>query len=192
MMEFLQSREWGFILLDEVHVVPAAMFRRVVTTIKAHSKLGLTGLSDSNFLSLINTHTLACSDTRPRGRQDHRLELHDRSQALRSKLDGPCCEGTYRERTGLCFTLSCYKYALTSTNSVLRCGVQWRQNSIANTCGRRHVNECCFTAWTRQRYRRASSSSSTTRTEAIRSSSSQTMCSLLRYAPLSRAQDETY
>ena len=42
-MEFLTSREWGFILLDEVHVVPAAMFRRVVTTIKAHSKLGLTG-----------------------------------------------------------------------------------------------------------------------------------------------------
>ncbi|CDO74914.1 hypothetical protein BN946_scf184988.g21 [Trametes cinnabarina] len=42
MMEFLTSREWGFILLDEVHVVPAAMFRRVVTTIKAHAKLGLT------------------------------------------------------------------------------------------------------------------------------------------------------
>lgn len=45
MMEFLTSREWGFILLDEVHVVPAAMFRRVVTTIKAHAKLGLTGRS---------------------------------------------------------------------------------------------------------------------------------------------------
>lgn len=45
MMDFLTSREWGFILLDEVHVVPAAMFRRVVTTIKAHSKLGLTGES---------------------------------------------------------------------------------------------------------------------------------------------------
>jgi DNA excision repair protein ERCC-3 len=43
MMEFLTSREWGIILLDEVHVVPAAMFRRVVTTIKAHAKLGLTG-----------------------------------------------------------------------------------------------------------------------------------------------------
>lgn len=43
MMDFLTGREWGFILLDEVHVVPAAMFRRVVTTIKAHSKLGLTG-----------------------------------------------------------------------------------------------------------------------------------------------------
>jgi DNA excision repair protein ERCC-3 len=38
----LTSREWGFILLDEVHVVPANMFRRVVTTIKAHAKLGLT------------------------------------------------------------------------------------------------------------------------------------------------------
>jgi DNA excision repair protein ERCC-3 len=45
MMEFLTSREWGFILLDEVHVVPANMFRRVVTTIKAHAKLGLTGTS---------------------------------------------------------------------------------------------------------------------------------------------------
>jgi len=58
MMEFLQSREWGFILLDEVHVVPAAMFRRVVTTIKAHSKLGLTAtlvreddkISDLNYM----------------------------------------------------------------------------------------------------------------------------------------------
>ena len=49
MMEFLTSREWGFILLDEVHVVPAAMFRRVVTTIKAHSKLGLTGLLLLNY-----------------------------------------------------------------------------------------------------------------------------------------------
>lgn len=43
MMEFLTSREWGFILLDEAHVVPATMFRKVVSTIKAHSKLGLTG-----------------------------------------------------------------------------------------------------------------------------------------------------
>lgn len=48
MMDFLTSREWGFILLDEVHVVPAAMFRRVVTTIKAHSKLGLTGQYSSH------------------------------------------------------------------------------------------------------------------------------------------------
>ncbi|CAN3373344.1 hypothetical protein DIURU_001281 [Diutina rugosa] len=57
-MDFLQSREWGFIILDEVHVVPAAMFRRVVTTIAAHAKLGLTAtlvreddkINDLNFL----------------------------------------------------------------------------------------------------------------------------------------------
>lgn len=57
-MDFLKSREWGFVILDEVHVVPAAMFRRVVTTIAAHSKLGLTAtlvreddkIDDLNFL----------------------------------------------------------------------------------------------------------------------------------------------
>ncbi len=57
-MDFLTSREWGLIILDEVHVVPAAMFRRVVTTIAAHAKLGLTAtlvreddkISDLNFL----------------------------------------------------------------------------------------------------------------------------------------------
>jgi DNA excision repair protein ERCC-3 len=42
MMDFLQSKEWGFLLLDEVHVVPADMFRKVLTIIPAHSKLGLT------------------------------------------------------------------------------------------------------------------------------------------------------
>ncbi|CAN6667170.1 general transcription and DNA repair factor IIH helicase subunit XPB [Trichomonascus vanleenenianus] len=58
MMDFLTSREWGFIILDEVHVVPAAMFRRCVTTIAAHAKLGLTAtlvreddkIDDLNFL----------------------------------------------------------------------------------------------------------------------------------------------
>ncbi|SMN17906.1 similar to Saccharomyces cerevisiae YIL143C SSL2 Component of the holoenzyme form of RNA polymerase transcription factor TFIIH [Maudiozyma saulgeensis] len=57
-MDFLTGREWGFIILDEVHVVPAAMFRRVVSTIAAHAKLGLTAtlvreddkISDLNFL----------------------------------------------------------------------------------------------------------------------------------------------
>ncbi|PPQ91788.1 LOW QUALITY PROTEIN: hypothetical protein CVT25_000433 [Psilocybe cyanescens] len=55
MMKFLTSR---FILLDKVHVVPAAIFRRVVTTIEAHSKLGLTAtfvreddkIADLNYL----------------------------------------------------------------------------------------------------------------------------------------------
>ncbi|KAK9704128.1 DNA repair helicase RAD25 [Basidiobolus ranarum] len=58
MMDFLTSREWGFILLDEVHVVPANMFRKVVSTIAAHAKLGLTAtlvredekIDDLNFL----------------------------------------------------------------------------------------------------------------------------------------------
>ncbi|CAG8506234.1 16621_t:CDS:10, partial [Acaulospora colombiana] len=58
MMQFITEREWGFILLDEVHVVPANMFRKVVTTIAAHTKLGLTAtlvreddkIEDLNFL----------------------------------------------------------------------------------------------------------------------------------------------
>lgn len=58
MMEFLQSREWGLMLLDEVHVVPAQIFRRVIGSIQSHSKLGLTAtllreddkIEDLNFL----------------------------------------------------------------------------------------------------------------------------------------------
>jgi len=58
MMKFLQGREWGLMLLDEVHVVPAQMFRRVIGSIKSHSKLGLTAtllreddkIEDLNFL----------------------------------------------------------------------------------------------------------------------------------------------
>ncbi|KAJ4312674.1 DNA repair helicase RAD25 [Fusarium piperis] len=42
MMDFLRGREWGLMLLDEVHVVPANIFRRVISSIKSHSKLGLT------------------------------------------------------------------------------------------------------------------------------------------------------
>ncbi|WOO78810.1 General transcription and DNA repair factor IIH helicase subunit XPB [Vanrija pseudolonga] len=41
-MQFLRSREWGFLLLDEVHVVPAEMFRKCVSGFKVHAKLGLT------------------------------------------------------------------------------------------------------------------------------------------------------
>jgi DNA excision repair protein ERCC-3 len=58
MMDFLRSREWGFLLLDEVHVVPAAMFRKVIMTVASHAKLGLTAtlvredekIDDLNFL----------------------------------------------------------------------------------------------------------------------------------------------
>jgi len=58
MMASLRSKEWGLMLLDEVHVVPAAMFRKVLTVAKAHCKLGLTAtlvredarIGDLNFL----------------------------------------------------------------------------------------------------------------------------------------------
>ncbi|OBT78633.1 DNA excision repair protein ERCC-3 [Pseudogymnoascus sp. 05NY08] len=58
MMEFLQNREWGLMILDEVHVVPANIFRKVTSSIKTHSKLGLTAtllreddkINDLNFL----------------------------------------------------------------------------------------------------------------------------------------------
>jgi DNA excision repair protein ERCC-3 len=57
-MEFLKSREWGFMIIDEVHAAPAKTFRLVVSMIKAHSKLGLTAtllreddkIEDLNFL----------------------------------------------------------------------------------------------------------------------------------------------
>ncbi|KAK6949991.1 transcription factor TFIIH complex ERCC-3 subunit [Daldinia eschscholtzii] len=58
MMDFLTGREWGLMLLDEVHVVPANIFRKVSHSIKSHAKLGLTAtllreddkISDLNFL----------------------------------------------------------------------------------------------------------------------------------------------
>ncbi|EEH21891.2 hypothetical protein PABG_04107 [Paracoccidioides brasiliensis Pb03] len=58
MMDWLQSREWGLMLLDEVHVVPASMFRKVTSAIATQAKLGLTAtllreddkIKDLNFL----------------------------------------------------------------------------------------------------------------------------------------------
>lgn len=58
MMDFLQSREWGLMILDEVHVVPASIFRKVTHSIATHAKLGLTAtllreddkITDLNFL----------------------------------------------------------------------------------------------------------------------------------------------
>lgn len=58
MMDFLTNREWGLMLLDEVHVVPASIFRKVTSSIASHCKLGLTAtllreddkIKDLNFL----------------------------------------------------------------------------------------------------------------------------------------------
>ena len=57
-MDFIGGREWGLLLLDEVHVVPANVFRKVLTTVAAHAKMGLTAtlvreddkIEDLNFL----------------------------------------------------------------------------------------------------------------------------------------------
>ncbi|XP_078487194.1 excision repair cross-complementing rodent repair deficiency, complementation group 3 [Ciona intestinalis] len=57
-MEWIRSQEWGLIVLDEVHTIPAKQFRRVLTVVQSHCKLGLTAtlvreddkISDLNFL----------------------------------------------------------------------------------------------------------------------------------------------
>lgn len=57
-MNAIQSHEWGLMILDEVHVVPALMFRKTVSVIPHHCKLGLTAtlvreddkIEDLNFL----------------------------------------------------------------------------------------------------------------------------------------------
>ncbi|KAK5293324.1 P-loop containing nucleoside triphosphate hydrolase protein [Cryomyces antarcticus] len=57
-MDFIMSKEWGLMILDEVHVVPAEMFRKVTEKVATHSKLGLTAtllreddkIKDLNFL----------------------------------------------------------------------------------------------------------------------------------------------
>nr|CAD7399598.1 unnamed protein product [Timema cristinae] len=57
-MKWLQEQEWGIMVLDEVHTIPAKMFRRVLTLVQSHCKLGLTAtllreddkIADLNFL----------------------------------------------------------------------------------------------------------------------------------------------
>ena len=57
-MEWLQSQEWGLMILDEVQFIPAKIFRRVLSAVHAHCKLGLTAtllreddkITDLNFL----------------------------------------------------------------------------------------------------------------------------------------------
>lgn len=57
-MQFIREREWGLLIADEVHVVPANMFKKVTYSIASHAKLGLTAtllreddkIGDLNFL----------------------------------------------------------------------------------------------------------------------------------------------
>ncbi|KAL7528022.1 hypothetical protein ACHAXR_005413 [Thalassiosira sp. AJA248-18] len=48
-MKAIQGREWGLLLMDEVHVVPAKMFRRVIGSVKAIAALDDL-IFDLNFL----------------------------------------------------------------------------------------------------------------------------------------------
>lgn len=58
MLRWVRSQEWGLMILDEVHVVPAATFRKVTDGVRAHCKLGLTAtllreddkITDLNYL----------------------------------------------------------------------------------------------------------------------------------------------
>ncbi|OQS54883.1 RAD25 [Ecytonucleospora hepatopenaei] len=57
-MEKIKSHDWGLMILDEVHVVPAQMFRKVLENVSHKCKLGLTAtlvreddkIEDLNFL----------------------------------------------------------------------------------------------------------------------------------------------
>jgi len=57
-MEWIRDREWGLLIADEVHVVPANIFKKVTYAIASHAKLGLTAtllreddkIDDLNFL----------------------------------------------------------------------------------------------------------------------------------------------
>lgn len=42
MIEMIENREWGILVLDEVHQAPASGFKEITTKAKAHCKLGLT------------------------------------------------------------------------------------------------------------------------------------------------------
>lgn len=57
-MDHIKNTEWSLLILDEVHVVPAQMFRKVIGLVSHHCKLGLTAtllreddkIEDLNFL----------------------------------------------------------------------------------------------------------------------------------------------
>eukprot|EP00727_Mastigamoeba_balamuthi_P012063 m51a1_g748 putative transcription factor iih subunit (747) ;mRNA; f:515138-517959 len=57
-MQSIGGRDWGLLVMDEVHVVPADTFKNVLEVVRAHCKLGLTAtllreddkIGDLNFL----------------------------------------------------------------------------------------------------------------------------------------------
>lgn len=55
-LEQMRNREWGLLILDEVHVAPASTFRRITSSMKCHCKLGLTAtlVREDNLISDLN------------------------------------------------------------------------------------------------------------------------------------------
>ncbi|OIR58268.1 MAG: transcription factor TFIIH complex ERCC-3 subunit [Amphiamblys sp. WSBS2006] len=74
-LDEIYSRQWGLLILDEVHVVPARTFRNVLTAISVHCKLGLTAtllredekIEDLNFLIGPKLHEANWHDLATRG-----------------------------------------------------------------------------------------------------------------------------
>lgn len=87
-------------LFVQVHVVPAHMFRKVISITKSHCKLGLTGIADivgldnyqhpASYLFFLEVKICFnnCSHTCSRGWEDYRSQLPYWSQTIWSKLVG--------------------------------------------------------------------------------------------------------
>ena len=73
-MDFLQSRGWGFLLLDEVHVAPANAFRKCVENLRTHAKLGLTGQSLTPFIRGVSADSFLIDSIATLVREDDRIE----------------------------------------------------------------------------------------------------------------------
>ncbi|KAK8792787.1 hypothetical protein WA158_004951 [Blastocystis sp. Blastoise] len=57
-MNQIREREWGLVILDEVHVVPAKTFQMVVNMLRCHCKLGLTATLVREDNQIESLHTL--------------------------------------------------------------------------------------------------------------------------------------
>ncbi|XP_047267392.1 probable protein phosphatase 2C 55 [Capsicum annuum] len=62
-IEEIRNRERGLLLMDEVHVVPAHMFRKVISITKSHCKLVLTGTACIIALTDQGLHAINLGDS---------------------------------------------------------------------------------------------------------------------------------
>lgn len=97
----------------QVHVVPAHMFRKVISITKSHCKLGLTGMPLCIFLMLPDSdlrfsaewaNDWICSHTCERGWKNYRSELPNWSQAVWGQLVRSCKGGIYCKCT-VCWSM---------------------------------------------------------------------------------------